>query len=129
MATADSARGLPPIVVVVGEFLADRNGAAAEQQDVTADDTRLKVRVARVVDTFGAAATNASIHIPVAIQAKHAARHAAVALEDLPDPFFQSRATEKRSGVFHHLALRWNLLPREDAQSLDGRSANEKAKC
>jgi hypothetical protein len=129
MATADCAWGLPPIVIVVGEFLTDRNGAPAEQEDVTADDARLKVRVARVVDTFGAAATNATIHIPVATQAKHAARHAAVAFEDLPDPFFQSRATEKRSGVFHHLASRRNPLRREDAQSLDGRSANEEAKC
>jgi hypothetical protein len=110
--------------VIVGQLFPALDPASAEQEDVAADDSLPQIRIAAVIDEFGAAASDGAVNHPAAIQfeevsllAGFSAQHGAVAADRLA-------LGDSLAGVLDNFSIRGDRLGREDSAAMDARAAD-----
>ena len=119
LALAATADMLDPIreAVVDGELLAAADGALADVENVPLEDAGAEVRVATVVDDFGAGTAHRAIDGPVIVDAEQVGDRSLAAAPGLV-------AVEALAGVFDHLAVGGYRLERVHPAMVNPRLAN-----
>jgi len=107
--------------VVYGQFLAFSDSPPAEIQDVPADSSSTKIRIAAVVDQLGAAASDGSVDHPASLQVKETEPLRFAGPHHSPEPFIGFALRDTFSRVLDHFAAWRDGFGGEYSQPLNAR--------
>jgi hypothetical protein len=101
-----------------------RECAAAEQQDVAADDAGPEISIAAVIHVFGGRTSDGAVDSPVAVQLEQRQAACAGIAANFMEPAVDLIPGEPLARVFDHLVAKRDRLRCVDAPAVNARTAH-----